>query len=251
VKYISIEGSESFIERVVENWSSIKPHLVDFEEVRICESEYLKVDAKLDIDGEAIIICDYPNPENIKALKSLIKAQSEVRKDYRNQIVLMIKIQIGHIQKLSEMNESFEFVEEIYSKFMDNFLVALCMSLEKILALDRLGIEERSILERMEDMKNPFKEKLKSLEKDKLYIVIMDNLWRINLGLELPDFIYSSGVDVEGLKNMFREVLNALRTKDIKSWSTAAQAITSFTLKIFGIELNETKPPERKGTYIL
>jgi len=252
--HIIIDGSENFVERVVENWSGIKPHLKDFKEVRIYEDEYLKADAgiKLRIEeegieekGEVYIACDNPNPENIKVLKSLIEAQSEVRKTYKDQILLIARIHGAQISSMRKDEAFNEFVEEVYFKFMVNFLPALWMSLERALALDELGLEDRNSLKKMECMREPFKEALKSFSKYGLYLAIADNIWRIELGLKIPDFISSSGVDVEGFKEMFREVLNTLRTKDYRRWKNAAQAITLFTLKIFGV-----KPDEQKSSKI-
>jgi hypothetical protein len=244
--HIIIDGSENFVERVVENWSGIKPYLKDFEKVRIYEDEYLKADAGIKFsireEEEVYIACDDPNPENIKVLKSLIEAQSKVRKTYKDQILLITRIHGGQINRLSKEDEAFnEFIEEVYSKFMLDFLPALWMSLERALALDELGLEDRNSLKKMEYMKEPFKEALKSLSKYGLYLAIADNIWRIELGLKIPDFISSSGVDVEGLKEMFREVLNTLKTKDHRRWKNAAQAITLFTLKIFEVKLDEQK----------
>jgi hypothetical protein len=248
--HIIIDGSENFVERVVENWSGIKPYLKDFEKVRIYEDEYLKADAGIKFsikEEEVYIACDDPNPENIKVLKSLIEAQSKVRKTYKDQILLITRIHGGQISSMMEDEAFNEFVKEVYSEFMANFLPALWMSLERALALDELGLEDRNSLKKMEYMKEPFKEALKSLSKYNLYLAIADNIWRIELGLKIPDFISSSGVDVEGLKEVFKEVLNTLKTKDYRRWKNAAQAITLFTLKIFGVKFdggNSSKLPK-------
>ena len=243
---IQIVGPETFVEELIKNWDSIKPYLSSGKSISIIRGKYLKADAYLTIDeDEIVIICDSPTHETIKSLISLAKAQSAIRSSYREIINAIIKIHTGQLSKLVNYSDFESFIRD-YGKFMEEFLKALIISLEKTLALDVLSADEKKALENVKHINDPLSEEVVQFDKLSSYLVVLDNLWRKKLGWKIPKFAFDKGVDVEGLESMFDKFLRAVQSQDFTTLRGAAEALTHFTLGLFGVKIKKKK--DAKGS---